>query len=175
MKRLTAILTIVCLGVLSFMVTSCDSNDDFDTAAVLNGTWHGSLGQYYSDVYGDGYEEWETEFRFNNYNENATSGDGVEVDYDPGSMGNYKYYDFRWNVAYGNIYLYYENGDELVIRNYSLSNHRLRGELETTEGVSVANIDLERTSYWPWDDSYNAKSTRSTKDVHMGKARTFKK
>lgn len=49
------------LALMALTFTSCEG-DDFDTAANLNGTWRGSLGQYYSTVYGDGYAEWETDF-----------------------------------------------------------------------------------------------------------------
>lgn len=178
MKKLTTHLTMLLLAVLALSFSACEPADDADRAATLNGTWHGSLGQYYSTVYGDEYAEWETEFRFENYNGDTgigTSGQGVEIDYDPRAWSSrYKYYDFRWEVTYGNIYLHYANGDELVIRNYRLSDSSLVGQLETYNGKFVANLNLGRTSYWPWGGGY-AKSTRASEDTHAGQKRNFEK
>lgn len=175
MKKVSTLMAMAFLALMALTFTSCEG-DDFDTAANLNGTWRGSLGQYYSTVYGDGYAEWETEFRFENYSGTtgaSTSGYGEEIDFDPDYWSDYKYYDFRWEVAYGNIYLHYSNGDELVIRNYSMSGDRIRGVLETIDGVFVANLNLYRTSYWPWDAGY-AKGTRAGGDPHAGEQRNFK-
>ena len=155
MKKLTSILTLILIATLSFTFTSCDDNNDYDEAATLNGIWQGSLGSAYYDQYGSGYDYQETEFRFYNdgdENYNSTSGTGTEIDYNPNNYQAYTYYDFRWNIAYGVIYLYYSNGDNLVIRDYSLSGSRLHGYLETTNGQTVAELDLEKTSYWPWSN-----------------------
>ena len=174
MKRLTTFLTIACIGLLSMTMISCDPYDDYDVTSILHGTWHGSLGQYYVNIYGQDYAEWETEFRFNAYNDGSTSGEGIEIDYNPNSWQSYEYYDFTWKVANGNIYLDYYNGDRLVIRDYNLSDSWLSGRLETLDGYVVANLNLDRTSYWPWD-SYYAKGTRATKDMHAGEKRNFNK
>lgn len=175
MKKFSTIIALTMAALVTLVFSSCET-DDFDTAANLNGTWRGSLGQYYNTVYGTGYSEWETEFRFENYAGNtgaSTSGQGVEIDFDPDYWSDYKYYEFRWEVAYGNIYLHYSNGDELVIRNYSMSGDRIRGVLETYDGIFVANLDLYRTSYWPWGSSY-AKGTRAAEDQNVGQPRKFK-
>lgn len=179
MKKVTALLNIALLGLLTFALSSCDPYyvgdyyDDYNTAAVLNGTWHGSLGQYYyNDIYGEGYGEWETEFRFDNFDGSTRTGEGLEVDYDPDFWSDYKAYPFVWEVANGNIYLDYDNGDRLVIRSYRLTDSRLSGRLETLNGIFVANLSLVRTSYWPWNISY-AKGTRAAKDLKVGQKRNF--
>lgn len=173
MKKIINLCALALLAILSMSFSACDY-DDVDRATVLNGTWHGSLGQYYSTVYGDGYDEWETEFRFATYDDYSMRGEGVEVDYDPDMWSDFKYYDFNWEVVNGSIYLYYRNGDRLMIRDYQLSDYRLSGILETMDGYEVARLDLGRTSYWPWGNSY-AKNTRAGIDAHAGIKRNFKK
>ncbi len=91
MKKFTSLLTIALLAITAISFTSCEANrDDFDISENLDGYWYGSLGQYYETVYGKGYEEWETEFQFHNYSPRASSGEGVEIDYDPSNHNRYK-------------------------------------------------------------------------------------
>ncbi|MGI6232004.1 MAG: hypothetical protein ACOYJF_04020 [Prevotella sp.] len=172
----------VILSMAALVLASCES-DDYDTADTLNGIWQGSLGTYYADQYGEAYSEWSTEFRFYTNDGYTTSGVGVEIDYNPyNPYSGYYTYEFKWEVAYGNIYLHFSNGDELVIRDYSLSDSYLRGYLETYDGVKIAQLSLERSSYWPWDDDYYsyAKETRAAADStvanpHEGVKRHFAK
>jgi hypothetical protein len=174
MKRLTTLLTMVLAAIVTLTFTSCEQDDDFAISSNLEGIWQGSLGQYYDSFYGSDYGYLETEFRFANYSDNSTSGEGVQIDYDPDAWSQYKEYPFRWNVAYGNIYLHYEDGTEMVLRDYSMSGSRLRGTLELQSGEFAMDLDLVHTDYWPWGSSY-AKSTRAAKDSVTIPNRTFKK
>lgn len=150
------------LACVPLLFTSCDDDDDFEVAAALEGTWHGVIStDYYYSNYGQ--TDWETEFRFYNYGDDdysSTSGEGVEIDYDPDEWSDYSYYEFKYEVAYGNIYFHFSNGEELVLRNYSLTENTLDGDFETVDGEFQAAISLDRTSYWPWTNY--AKATRAS-------------
>lgn len=184
MKRNIHILAMALMALCSLALTSCDDDNDIEVATNLNGVWRGAIStSYYSDnyyqYYGDlQYNEWATEFRFYSYDGSygtSTSGEGVEVDYDTDYYNQYyKVYYFKWNVAYGNIYLYFENGENLVIRNYRMTSSHLQGDLETSDGVYVATINLRSTNDWFWDTSY-AKGTRATQDSTVNNKRIFNK
>ncbi len=165
MKKVYAYLMILCLSLTAFTMTSCEDDNDDAIAYTLDGIWQGSLGQtyYYDNYYGYGYdyEEMDTEFRFYN-SAGSTSGTGVEIDYVQGYWTTYyKVYEFKWNVAYNNIYLYFANGEELVIRDFSLSSNYLSGILETSDRYRVASLRLRKTNDWYWD-SYYAKDNKSS-------------
>ena len=171
MKRIYTFLTCVLIAFVSFSFTSCDDDSDQEAAATLNGTWHGVMGgNYYSRVYGYAYMEWETEFRFyvngftNGYGDytNATSGSGMQVDYNPRLTGMYRAYSFQWNVVGGRIYLNYADGDSYVLEDYTLSDNLLSGILTDRYGNDVGQISLNRTSYWPWSDGYAKKQAYNT-------------
>lgn len=160
------------MAIATLTLSSCDEADDYDIAYNLEGIWQGSLGQAYYDQFGEGYDNWETEFRFYT-SADATSGTGVEIDYNPNAWSRYQQYYFKWNVAYGDIYLYFSDGQNLVLHDYRMSSNRLQGSLRTMSGTYVADLDLVRTDYWPWNDSY-AKGTRATGTATPeGPRRTF--
>lgn len=151
------------------MMTSCQPDDDFEVAATLDGYWEGELstGYYYNNY---GAYNWATIFEFDSYAPGvSTSGTGVEIDYSPSYYSQNRYYYFKWEVAYGNIYLHFDNGEELVIRDYMISGNRLRGDLETPQGELVGSLNLVRTDYLPWT------RTRSSDVVkpQMGGKRSF--
>jgi hypothetical protein len=167
-KLLTVLIALMCMG-----LTSCFEEDD-ELAAELNGTWHGVLGTYYySHIYGSSYQEWETEFHFDVSSGNATSGTGMQIDYDPDEWSAYKYYSFTWRVIDGSIALYFSTGDQWVLREFALTDNTLGGTLESVSGDKIGEISLTRTSYWPWSSS-SAKATRAVEDKCLGVKRELK-
>jgi hypothetical protein len=72
------------------------------------------------------------------------------VDY---SRYEYQTYNFRWYVEYGNIYIRYSDGTELVIDGYYIRNNHLYGK--TYDGSM--EVYLTRYDYYDgylWDDGY---------------------
>lgn len=172
-KYLYPLFSALLLLCAALTTTSCEEEyNDFDQSIALNGIWQGTLStDYYYDNYGS--NTWQTEFRFAVDREGATSGTGIEIDYNPMRYQDYRYYNFRWMVVYGNIFLYFENGESLVIRDYRMNNQYLEGYLETNEDnpYLIGRIRLTKTSYWPWDDALS----RATSNKNIGGERVIRK
>ena len=130
-------------------LTSCD--EDTETAYDLDGIWQGTInGNYYQDRYGYT-ESWDTEIRFYQNGDFSRGGSGEERDWDyRGKCYNSR---FDWKVRNGRIYLYYDDGYNIVIDRYDLywrsNTQRFRGYFEDFDtGDQLASFDLVKVVDW---------------------------
>ena len=130
-------------------LTSCD--DDTETAYDLDGIWQGTInGNYYQDRYGYT-ESWDTEIRFYQNGDFSRGGSGEERDWD--YRGKCYSSRFDWKVRNGRIYLYYDDGYNIVIDRYDLywrsNTQRFRGYFEDFDtGDQLASFDLVKVVEW---------------------------
>ena len=130
-------------------LTSCD--EDAEMAYDLDGIWQGTInGNYYQDRYGYT-ESWDTEIRFYQDGDFSRGGSGEERDWDYRG----KCYSSRvdWKVRNGRIYLYYDDGYNIVIDRYDLywrsNTQRFRGYFEDFDtGDQLASFDLVKVVDW---------------------------
>lgn len=150
MKRLYNYLTIaVMLMTTAFSMTSCD-DDDADQAYDMNGIWQGTIqGNYYEDRYhSNGYD---TEIQFVQEGVFSHGGYGMEIDYPHDPHLPISQVMFDWTVRDGRIYLDYEDGYRVIIRDYELysagrSTH-FRGYFDDYHtGGQLASFDLIKIS-----------------------------
>ena len=145
MKRITSMLTMVMIAMLSFTFVSCELDDD-DIAYNLEGVWEGEIRGEYFDRYGHG-----TTY-------NGASGSGREIDFDA-----YGYYtdvvNFRYTVENGTIYLSYSDGTDVAITHFTLWSDEFHGEFRDYEtGRYLATFRFYRVNSWRNDwryDHYN--------------------
>ena len=155
MKKIYTNIAVALMAVLTMTAfTSCDS--DADLAYDLDGIWQGTIvGNYYYDRYHTDYTDYDTEIRF--YQDGAFSrgGTGYEIDRD-NTTGRYTRSNFDWTVRNGRIYLSYDDGYEVIIRDYETytmgNTMRFRGYFDDYRtGEQLASFNLikvsERYSY----------------------------
>ena len=133
--------------------TSCDS--DTMLAYDLDGVWEGTInGDYYSNHYG-GYNDYDTQIMFHQRGAWGSGGTGYEIDRD-NTTGRYTRSNFDWTVRNGRIYLSYDDGYDVIIRDYetyTMGNAmRFRGYFDDYRtGEQLASFNLikvsERYSY----------------------------
>ena len=147
MKRITSMLTMVMITMLSFTFVSCELDDD-DIAYNLEGVWEGEIRGSYFDRYGHGttYNSARIEFYQNPYE--YASGSGREIDFD-----GYGYYtdavNFRYTVDHGTIYITYDDGTDVAITHYSLYSNEFRGEFrDYHNGRTLATFRFYRINSW---------------------------
>lgn len=147
MKRITSMLTMVMIAMLSFTFVSCELDDD-DIAYNLEGVWEGEIRGSYFDRYGHGttYNSARIEFYQNPYE--YASGSGREIDFD-----GYGYYtdvvNFRYTVENGTIYISYDDGTDVAITHYSLWSNEFRGEFrDYHNGRTLATFRFYRINSW---------------------------
>ena len=154
MKRITSMLTMVMIAMLSFAFVSCEMDDD-DIAYNLEGIWEGEIRGEYFDRYGHGttYNGARIEFYQNPYE--YASGSGREIDFDA-----YGYYtdvvNFRYTVENGTIYLSYSDGTDVAITHFTLWSDEFRGEFRDYEtGRYLATFRFYRVNSWRNDWRYD--------------------
>ena len=172
MKKLTTLLTMALIALMSLSFTSCD--EDSDIAYTLDGTWTGNM----QVVYG-GYESTRTVIRFIQ-NDGVYSGTGYWIDYYGGNYwhgNNYVANRITWTVRNGNIYIYLEDEDsEVVIYDYSLSDGAFYGYVDAENGKRArftmykdgGSYNWRGYDYWDdsWDYGYN-KHDSSLDGLHV--------
>lgn len=150
MKKIYTNIAVALMAVLTMTgFTSCDS--DVDLAYDLDGIWQGTIiGNYYYDRYGTNYTDYDTEIRF--YQDGAFSrgGTGYEIDRD-NTTGRYTRSNFDWTVRNGRIYLSYDDGYDVIIRDYETytmgNSMRFRGYFEDYRtGEQLASFNLVKVS-----------------------------
>lgn len=130
-------------------LTSCD--EDAEMAYDLDGIWKGTIsGNYYQDRYGYT-ENWDTEIRFYQNGDFSRGGTGEERDWNYRGRCYTSYFD--WRVNNGRIYLYYDDGYDIVIDRYDLywrgNTQRFRGYFENfNTGEQMASFDLMKVTDW---------------------------
>ena len=115
------------LLVSALALTSCRDWEDNNQSVALSGQWRGNFGMFYDyeDRYGrlytfDSYDTYLTFIPAYNY---ATYGRGTQVDYYDYGPYEYQYYQFRWEVRNGIVYLTYPYDPDLntAIRDYRMN------------------------------------------------------
>lgn len=150
MKKLTTLLTMALIALMSFTLTSC--NEDADIADTLNGTWKGNMYAEYGN-----YDAIYSVIRFDQ--EGLYSGTGYWVDYYQGKYwgGNdYIANRIQWTVDRGNIHIrLLDEGRDVIIYDYSLNDRRFSGVVEVKRTGNRASFNLSRDSYnYRWDDYF---------------------
>ncbi len=172
MKKISSILMIAVMAIISLSFTSCDK--DSEVAYTLDGTWKGNMYIYYGS-----YESVYSIIEFDQ-NDGLYSGTGYWTDfYDNNYWGNYSYRPstrFNWTVRNGNIYITFADGSsDVIIYNYSISDNYFRGTIEAANGNKA---DFSLTKYgssYNWRDYYynetptGIDSVTSTSDSIMPK------
>lgn len=127
--------------------SSCD--EDSDIAYDLDGAWSGTVvGDYYYYRYGKEYvtyQDWDTYIEFKQDSPFATSGEGYEYD-ENRRTGQWSETYFDWQVRNGKIYISYDDGTDVVIRDYEVYQTRgvmrFRGYFEDYRGNDIASFDF---------------------------------
>lgn len=149
MKRITSLLAVALMAVLTLSLVSCD--DDPYIADSLAGTWNGKM--YVSSVYdGYTYDATYSELYFDQDPYSYSSGVGYWVDHYAGDAP-YAYIanHTRWTVRNGSIQIYLvEEGVEVWIENYHLTDGYFTGTIY--DGDNRVDFRLRHTSSPNWGD-----------------------
>lgn len=144
MKKFYNYTAALCMALMTMMLTtSCD--DDTALAYDLDGVWQGTIiGDYYYDRYGTNSNDYSTEIMFRK--DGGHGGTGYEIDRRSGSRHETKV-EFDWNVRNGRIYIDYDDGYHVIIRDYETfwmgSFMHLRGYFDNYDtGEQMASFDL---------------------------------
>lgn len=132
-------------------LSSCD--EDSEIAYDLDGAWSGTVvGDYYYYRYGKeyvAYEDWDTYIEFYQNGSFATSGEGYEYD-ENRRTGQWSETYFDWQVRNGKIYIYYDDGSDVVIRDYEVYQTRgvmrFRGYFDDLRGNQLASFDFVKVA-----------------------------
>ena len=169
MKRIFTQFTMVMMTlVMAMTMTSCD--EDVDQAYDLNGTWEGWIRTTrMSDRFNNYTEDWETTIIFEQDGDFSRGGYGIEYDYSP--RGNRHVNEFEWQVRNGRIYIYYDDGTDIVIDHYSQTSNRFSGifcDARTFEDVaSFQLIKTDDNRYWAKTRSANPTPADSIKGPRL--------
>jgi len=135
-------------------MTSCD--DDASLAYDVDGVWQGTIsGNYYYNRYRS--NDYDTELSFTR--RGTYGGTGYEIDYNYGTIRYYRNY-FDWTVQNGKLYLDYDDGSRIIIRDYEIysmnSNLRFRGYFDDSRtGEELAHFQLVKVV--DYNNSYDYK------------------
>ncbi|MBR1546800.1 MAG: hypothetical protein IJ633_08435 [Prevotella sp.] len=129
--------------------TSCDS--DTQLAYDLDGVWSGVIvGDYYYDRYGLVEEVYDTEICFYQDGDFSRGGTGYQIDRNRNTR-RYTEFEFEWRVSNGRIHIYYDDGYEIIIRDYEIYDMgrttHFRGYFDDVwDGSSMASFDLVKVA-----------------------------
>lgn len=153
-ERLTRLASYLMMVMLALSLNSCGEDDEI--AQTLDGIWEGEVAtEYFSYRWGyhTEYQAVDIEFYADPYR--YAKGTGVEYDYSANGYTYIRSY-FDFEVVGGIIYLDYDDGSHIAIRNYHLTGNRFSGEfINDVTGAYLASFDFYRVSNW--------RHTRSTR------------
>lgn len=147
-KTFASIKTIIMAVIALTAMTACDR--DTELAYELDGVWQGSIiGNYYLDRYHESTISYDTEIMFRR-NSWDIGGTGYEIDREVGTRRMYRN-EFNWSIRNGLIYLDYDDGYRIIIRDYEtyLMNGiwRFRGYFDDYDtGEQLASFTLLKVS-----------------------------
>ncbi len=128
------------MAVTAMSFVSCD---DDEIAQTLDGVWEGQVQAYRWNLY----QYVDIQFSREGY----ADGYGIERDY----MSNGDRYDspFTFKVNNGRIFMEYEDGSRVAIRNYTLTENRFSGEFcewigSYSVGDVIARFDFYKVTDW---------------------------
>ncbi len=148
-------LKIVFISVMAVFMASCD-RDDLIAEDLSGGIWEGTVTtDYVRDRWGstsEVYQYVDMQFEANPYR--YAKGTGLERDY---SKTRVVRCPFDFEVDRGIIYLYYDDGTDVEIRNYRLSGDRFTGSFYNSRtGKWMADFTFTRYSSWRDERYYYA-------------------
>lgn len=170
MKKLYTNIVLVLMAALTMTTfTSCDK--DSDLAYDLDGIWQGTIvGDYYSDRYGVTRTDYDTEICFHQDGAFSRGGTGYEIDRESWS-GTTQRFNFVWRVNNGRIYIEYDDGYRVIIRDFETyymgGNMRFRGYFDDYDtGQPMASFNLVKVAqrYSYANDLVSNDSITVTKD-----------
>jgi hypothetical protein len=148
MKRISSIIAMALIAVLSLTFTSCD--EDSDIAYTLEGTWEGNM--YVQSSYnGQTYDATYSEICFTQDPYTYSSGTGYWVDhYSSNGWGrNYVANHIQWTVSNSRIQIYFvEENTTIWIEDYQLNDNYFEGRIY--DGSNTVNFQLTHTSSPNW-------------------------
>lgn len=128
------------------MLSGC--SEDAMIANDLRGIWRGEIeSEYYSHRWGHVTEYTEVEYEFyeNPYDYSVRRGKGVEYSYI--GQGRGTACRFEYEVRNRDIYLYFEDGADIVITDYRLNNRIFGGDFrDARTGDYIARFSLVKVS-----------------------------
>lgn len=143
----TMMVLMLALSMMTF--TSCDK--DTMLAWDLDGLWSGTIvGDYYYDRYGLVGDIYDTEIYFYQNGEFSKGGTGYQIDRNRETR-RYTRYSFEWRVNNQRIHIYYDDGYEIIIRDYEIyevgRTLRFRGYFDDAyDGTPLASFDLVKVA-----------------------------
>jgi hypothetical protein len=156
--------------IATMTMTSCD--EDAALAYDLEGVWQGTItGNYYYDRYHVTTNDYDTEIMFHQISWEK-GGNGYEIDRRYGSRTYTKTY-FDWRVRDGKIYLEYDDGYRVIVRDFETytmgGRMRFRGYFENFDtGEDMASFSLIKVdapnSYYDRNNYYYAPQKNVPKD-----------
>ena len=152
MNKTSHYLKTIVLSLVAVLAMASCTDDDTQQAYDLDGYWQGSImGNYYADRFHSS-DNWDTEIWFVQDGDLSSGGYGRERDYN--MLTGYAYeVDFLWEVHNGRIYIDYDDGYSVVIRDYELyyvgSGQRFRGYFDDPwTGETLASFNLVKIGGW---------------------------
>lgn len=146
MKKINTYLMMALLAVLTMSTfTSCDK--DTRLAMDLNGVWAGTIiGDYYYDRYGLVEDIYDTEICFYQDGDFSKGGTGYQIDRNQDTR-QYTRFNFEWRVRDSKIHIRYNDGYEIVIRDYDIydvgKTMHFRGYFDDAyDGTQIASFNL---------------------------------
>lgn len=173
MKKIYTILSIIISMMSMATLTGC--SEDVLIAQDLRGVWRGELSQdYYDHRWGHVTEYTEVEYEFYDDAFSMRKGSGVEYSYDRRGRGSACGFDYE--VRNGNIYLYFDDGADIVITDYRLNERIFSGFFQDAHtGEDIARFSLVRVHSYYSNDIYWIKKSEGRKADHEKKSVTHQK
>jgi len=138
------------MAIMTAMISLYGCNKtDYEESQPFNGQWIGHISDtYYQDRYNEDIMNWFSEMMFYYGNVSSQEGNGLQFDYNVNTY-KYKFYNFTWSANDDNLWVYYEDGTVLFIKNYSFTSNTLRGEYyDYNTNIKESEFLLNKTNTW---------------------------
>lgn len=153
-ENIRKIASYMVMFLLAFTFASCE---DDQIAQDLDGIWEGEVAStYFTHRWGQQtqYQYVDIEFYADPYR--YAKGTGIEYDY-YGDGYRYSQCGFNFEVRDGIIYIDYNDGTSVAIRNYRLTNNRFQGDfIDYWSGEYLASFNFVRVDNWRYNRYYRS-------------------
>lgn len=150
MKKIFYTLTML---VSMLTLTSCEQSDTYLADLLRANDWEGDLGAYYQDRWRLSGSSFHTVMHFTSNDARATSGRGIELDYDKADSRNYASCEFSWSIVNSDIILIYDDNiwAPVYIHDYRLYSNRFTGRMDDGTRRDIL-FDFEAVNFQSWSD-----------------------
>lgn len=150
MKKIFYTLTML---VSMLALTSCEQNDSYLADLLRAHDWEGDLGAYYQDRWRLSGSSFHTVMHFTSNDAHATSGRGIELDYDKNDSRNYASCEFSWSIVNSDIILIYDDNiwAPVYIHDYRLYSNRFTGRMDDGTRRDIL-FDFTAVDFQSWND-----------------------